>query len=225
MKKPVLLFLVAILLAGHCSIAQQALPQFSLKNVGNNRILVEWTNTFGMVKQISIQRSFDSLKSFKTILTVADPTLPANGYMDTKAPNDHMFYRLYILLDKGVYLFSDTKKPVIDTGFSKTGIMPGNPNDPLLVDDPMAASWTPSRYVYTVKDGYVNINLPAETGKKYSIKFYTLADELMFELKDIKERNFKIDKANFYHAGWFRFELYENGDLKEKNRFYLPREF
>jgi len=34
-----------------------------------------------------------------------------------------------------------------------------------------------------------------------------------------------LDKANFLHAGWFRFELYENGQLKEKHRFYIPKDF
>ena len=48
---------------------------------------------------------------------------------------------------------------------------------------------------------------------------------LLFELKDVKEKNFKIDKTNFYHSGWFKFELYENGELLEKNKFYLPKEF
>src|SRR4029077_20823979 len=75
---------------------------------------------FEDIRQISIQRSFDSLKNFKTILTVPDPSNPQNGYADSKADNDHMFYRLYILLDKGVYLFSDTKRAVWDTIISVT---------------------------------------------------------------------------------------------------------
>src|ERR1700750_2548559 len=90
--------------------AQDTLPHFSVKNVGNNRIIVDWVNRFTDIRQISIQRSFDSLKNFKTILTVADPTNPQNGFADNKAENDHMFYRLYILLDKGVFLFSNSKR-------------------------------------------------------------------------------------------------------------------
>src|SRR5688572_9059979 len=99
MKKLALLFLICFLCTGKISFAQDTLPHFSLKNVGNNRILAEWHNPFETIRQLSIQRSFDSLKNFKTILTVADPALPANGYLDTKAANDHMFYRLYIMLD------------------------------------------------------------------------------------------------------------------------------
>jgi hypothetical protein len=95
--------------------AQDTLPGFTLRNVGNNRIIVSWTNKFENVKQISIQRSRDSLTNFKTILTVPDPNIPENGYMDTRAEQENMFYRLYILVDKGVFIFSGSKRPVWDT--------------------------------------------------------------------------------------------------------------
>ncbi len=81
------------------------------------------------------------------------------------------------------------------------------------------------KFVYTFKDGYIRISLPEEDDKKYNIKFFTEDNTPLFELKDVKERNFKIEKASFYKAGWFKFELYEDGKLKEKNKFYLPKEF
>ncbi len=222
-------------------VAQQVdtLPKFSLKNVGGNRIVIGWANQFETVKQISIQRSFDSLKNFKTILTVPDPSIPENGYVDTKASNDRMFYRLYIMLDKGAFLFSEAKRPVLDTAVKKDAAvkteLPGM-NAPVIIKDsvligpvngnrPKAEVWKPSTRVYTFKDGYVRIVLPAAGDKKYRIKFLTPEDETLFELKDIKEKDFKIDKTNFYHSGWFKFELYENEELLEKNKFYLPKEF
>jgi hypothetical protein len=223
--------------------AQDTLPKFSVKNVGDNRIIVSWTNTFESIKQISIQRSFDSLTKYKTILSVPDPTTPQNGFADTKATNDHMFYRLFILLDKGVYLFSDAKRPVLDTMASigkkdrldVTGIKDslGNLNAglPALDVKNKPLGFVASKYVYTYKDGYVKIDLPenenlaaGKAGKKYSIKFFD-DEEFLFELKDIKEKTFRIDKTNFYHGGWFKFELYEDGKLIEKNKFYLARDF
>ena len=63
-----------------------------------------------------------------------------------------------------------------------------------------------------------------EKPKKYSIKFFE-EDVPLFELKEIKEREFKIDKSNFYHAGWFRFELYEDDKLIEKHKFQLEKDF
>ncbi|MEO8404657.1 MAG: hypothetical protein ABI480_08685 [Chitinophagaceae bacterium] len=250
MNKLILIFLLVSLIIGNRSFAQDTIPNFALKNVGNNRILIGWHNNFESVRQISIQRSFDSLKNFKTILTVADPTLPENGYLDTKAQNGHMFYRLYIMLDKGVFLFSNTKRPFMDSIAAAVAIVADSaarkmtmiradnpslvqaiPNDGAVIgpvtlnNKPKTETWVASKYVYTLKDGVIRINLPDDSTKKYDIKFYTLREEFLFELKDIKERTFKVDKANFYHAGWFKFELYENEILKEKNRFYLAKEF
>ena len=39
------------------------------------------------------------------------------------------------------------------------------------------------------------------------------------------EVSLKIDKSNFYRAGWFKFELYEDGKLMGKNKFYLEKDF
>jgi hypothetical protein len=213
--------------------AQDTLPNFSLKNIGNDRIVIGWVNNYSNAKQISIQRSFDSLSGFKTILSVADPSALQNGFVDNKATNDHMFYRIYIMLEKGIFLFSDAKKPVADTSFRAnfpngtgklTEINPGN--TPNVNNKPHLDGFLPSLYVYTHRDGYVKVSLPgSEKPKKYSIKFFEEDDTFLFELKEVKEKSFKIDKANFYHAGWFRFELYEDGKLREKHKFYLEKDF
>jgi len=255
MKK---LFLSFLLITSACRMlySQDTLPRFTLKNAGNNRIIVGWVNQYPNIRQISIQRSFDSLNFYKTILTVPDPAAIQNGYMDVKAPNDHMFYRLFILFDQGVYLFSAAKKPVLDTTRKiavvqtrpdtiivngKRVIVPAKTFD-IKIDSlqwgdssatpnpnytkPQSNAFIPSLHVYTYRDGFVRINLPDdEKSKKYSIKFYEESGAFLFELKEIKEKDFKIDKANFYHAGWFRFELYENGKLLEKHKFYLEKDF
>ena len=237
MKKPFLLFL---LFTGNMLYAQDTLPHFTLTNAGNNRIIVGWIHNYPLIKQISIQRSFDSLNFYKTILTVPDPMAIQNGYMDRKATNDHMFYRLFIVLDKGVYLFSPAKKPMLDTTRNIAGVTtkPFLMNiDSLQWGDPSATpnpnytkpqsiTFTPSLHVYTNRDGYVRIQLPDdEKSKKYSIKFFEENGNFLFELKEIKENDFKVDKTSFYHAGWFRFELYENGKLLEKHKFYLEKDF
>jgi hypothetical protein len=247
------LFFFFLFTAGNMLQAQDTLPRFSVVSVGNNRIIIGWINKLENVKQISIQRSFDSLTGYKSILTVPDPTTEQNGYMDAKAVNDHMFYRLYIMQERGMYLFSAAKKPVADT-FHKirvagpveknqlpdsiTRVKPvviqltGFPGtDSVTVPNPVQLKtrtdgFVPSLYVFTCRDGYVCIRLPEnEKPKKYSIRFFDSAEIMLFELKDIKEREFKIDKGNFYHAGWFRFELYEDGKLIEKHKFYLEKDF
>ena len=222
MKKLAVLFF-SIALLNNLS-AQDTLPKFSVKNVGNDRIIVGWINNYIDVTQISVQRSFDSVSGFKTIMTVTDPYSPQNGYVDTKATNDHMFYRLYIMREQGSFLFTEAKKPIIDTTAMVSKTLTGPPRDTVAVK--VIPGFTPSNYVYTDRDGYVNINLPdEEKPKKYGVKFYDEEGEFIFEIKEVKERYFKIDKANFYHAGWFRFELYEDGKLLEKHKFFLEKEF
>ncbi len=253
MQKLTLLLLLFSFAVSPALQGQDTLPKFSLKNAGNNRIIIGWTNNFQDIRQISIQRSFDSLTGYKTILTVPDPTTPQNGYVDAKATNDHMFYRLYIMLDKGIFLFSNPKRPYKDSLQPATGAIAPDTirmGDTFIIAKPFGVrldkfpgtdsvavpnvnnnktrpnAFTPSLYVYTYRDGYVRINLPdEEKTKKYSIKFFEDDGTFLFELKDIKERDFKIDKANFYHAGWFRFELYEDGKLLEKHKFNLEKDF
>jgi hypothetical protein len=232
--KKLLLALFVIIITCTLVHGQDTLPQFSVRNVGNNRIIIGWTNSFESIKQLSIQRSFDSLKNYKTLITVPDPSTKQNGYVDLKAINDSMFYRLYIMLDRGVFLFSDAKRPVVDT-LRKTNYT--NRTDRIGGVDSVSIPnfsvnnkakpnvFTPSVHVYTHKDGYVRINLPDDEDKKYSIKFFEEDERFLFEIKDIKERTFKIDKTNFYHAGWFRFELYEGDILIEKHKFYLQKDF
>jgi len=234
MKKLVLCFLLIVTAACEILHAQDTLPKFSAKDVGNNRIILSWTNMFENIRQLSIQRSFDSLTNYKTILTVPDPTTPQNGFMDTRAQNNHMFYRLYILLEKGVYLFSESKRPEFDslrkTEFVQNKIKLAFPDSAMagnlkIPDKILPMEYVPSRNIYTDADGYVRIKIRDNELKKYSIKFFEEDNSFLFELKDIKEKSLKIDKANFYHAGLFWFELYEEGKLIEKNKFYLQKDF
>jgi len=208
----------------YSALAQEVLPKFSVTNAGKNRIIIGWVNNYPVTKQISIQRSHDSLKNYKTILSVTDPTAIQNGFADTKAPNDHMYYRLFINLDKGQFFFTEVKKP--DTSkLAENTIVKEIKNNEVKQPPIKKADFVPSFYVYTNKDGYVFVNLPDADRKKYHIKFFEENDNLLFELKNIKEPALTLDKANFIHSGWFTFELYNDEKLVEKNKFYLSKEF
>ncbi len=210
--------------------AQDTLPKFSVKNVGNNRFIIGWVNNYELVKQISIQRSFDSLRNYTTILSVTDPNARENGYADTKAPNDHMFYRLFIVLDKGQFLFTAPERPGFDTLQVRKTSGIENTKDtaaatvlkPII---PKKPDFIPSFYVYTNRDGYIFINLPDADKKKYHLKFYEEDDSFLFEIKAIHDPALTLDKTNFMHAGWFKFELYNDEKLIEKNKIYLAKEF
>lgn len=208
-------------------LAQDTLPKFDVKNVGANRVIVGWVNTYGLVKQISIQRSHDSLKNYTTILSVTDPNARQNGYADTKAPKENMFYRLFVVLDKGQYFFTQPKRPFLDTMrlTKSTPVIKESVDNGFRGTITKKPDFVPSYYVYTNKDGYVFINLPDADRKKYHIKFFEDDDSFIFEIKTIREPALTLDKTNFMHSGWFKFELYSDEKLVEKNKFYLSKEF
>lgn len=213
-------------------------------------------------------------------MTVPDPTVLQNGYVDTKASNDHMFYRVYILLDSGKFKFSVSKRPRLDT--SKTGDLPlllpretkgdetlnntnvlermiyikkrdsvigviperslrtyrdyllSNTKDTVIMKSPDTLVirpfvprefYRPSKFVFTEKDGNVKINLADAASKKYIVKFFEEDNTEIFEINHIKDSVMVLDKTNFYHSGWFNFELYEDGKLKEKHRLFVPKDF
>lgn len=100
-------------------------------------------------------------------------------------------------------------------------------NEELVLLNPFVPKdvWRPSNFVYANRDGYINISLPNVEANRYSIKFFEENGTLLFEIHHIKESPLVFDKSNFVHAGWFTFELYEEGKLKERNKFYLPKDF
>jgi hypothetical protein len=281
--------------------AQDTLPKFSAVLKNNGKAIISWHNSFQSISQISIQRSFDSLKNFTTFLTVPDPSVPQNGFVDAKA-DGRMYYRLFIVMSNGSYLFSKSKRPSSgrdivsenenvenkeiklrndeqrivyqktnknDGSLAPTRINPATGveiettifikrNDSLIgqfsgkmlnrfrdsvlkktndtlafigADTVLIKSFVPkevykiSNYVFTAKDGNINISLPDAITKKYSVKFLELDSSPVFDIKEIKDILLIVDKTNFVHSGWFKFELFEDGKLKEKNRFFIPKDF
>lgn len=309
---------VVLLLLSINTLAQDTLPKFTAYIRGNDKVIISWTNAYPKVTQISIQRSTDSLKLFKTILTVPDPTVPQNGYLDAKGAHAGMFYRLFIVLDSGKYIFTRSQRPFRDSAHKtdpqRPELMPENnarqrvvipenmaPGEAELLKekiqeamkkaDPKAVMpaektrpaptpeperffvikrrdtvimqvpekafkkfrdsivlktkdtmtfrtldtivikpfipkevYKPSRYVFTENSGNVVIMLPDVKSNNYGVKFYEEDKTFLFEVKQVKEPYLVVDKTNFLHAGWFRFELYEDGKVKEQHKFFIPKD-
>lgn len=308
--------------------AQDTLPKFSAVGRGSDKFIISWTNPFDSVSQISIQRSYDSIKNFKTILTVPDPLLKQNGFVDAKSPYVKPFYRLFVVLSDGNYFFTqsqrprleplwvvekplpviekkdtvriekkpserevviskekdvsvkESKIPTIQNESIQAGAIatlkpfsdPGKiapPPPPLKLyyvkkQDSIVAQLTEwefpkfrdsifkrtkdtlvfkyadtlfikpmvpkevykiSKFVYVDSDGNIAIQLLAAPQKTYSVKFYEEKGGALFEIKKVAEPFLILDKTNFLKAGWYRFELYEEGKLIEKNKFILSKEF
>ncbi|MEO0066733.1 MAG: hypothetical protein RI983_2059 [Bacteroidota bacterium] len=80
--------------------------------------------------------------------------------------------------------------------------------------------WTPSQYVFTNHLGNLFINLNNTQHKRYSLLIYS-GMKLLINLTNIQEDKIILEKSNFYHSGWYQFELYCDGILLEKNKFLL----
>jgi hypothetical protein len=289
--------------------AQDTLPRFTATARGPGKILISWHNHYPVVSQISIQRSTDSLRNFTTLITVPDPRLPANGAVDNKAPHPNFYYRLFIVLDNGKYLFTPSMRPHTNTGETVAAVeadnadnadnaivrsldtrvlfispadsrtksnlklpssIHGSPELPIAnsvfvrkgdtllgqlygpavqafrdsvlrhskdtlvfvdADTLLIKPFVPkevykaSSYVFTGKYGNIHITLPEAAKKHYAVKFFDENNKLLFELSEIRDPSLILDKTNFHHSGWFRFELYDGDQLKEKNKFFIPKEF
>jgi len=288
--------------------AQDTLPRFSAMARGPGKILISWHNKFRVVTQISIQRSADSLRNFTTLLTVPDPRLPENGAMDYTAIHPNFYYRLFIVLDNGKYIFTPSRRPhsqsegaavvtqkekeeepeesvaraaagnrllvippaserskirtptaihnlpeltlsntvYVRKGDSLIGRLSGErvqsfrdsllrktkdtlvfiDGDTLMIKPFVAKEvYRASQYIYTGKYGNIQVSLPEAPKRHYAVKFFDEDDKLLFELSDIRDPNLTLDKTNFRHSGWFHFELYDGDQLKEKNKFFIPKEF
>jgi len=350
--------------------AQDILPGFTASLKSNGKILISWRNAYPAINQISIQRSTDSLRNFTTLITVPDPRIPENGFVDGKPGNSKMYYRIFILFPNSKYMFTKSRRAVLERAEPSAASVKGLPKDkqkgpsgrpeqkqpvispaknqsavsktevPVIKTETSAtipktelpvpivkteeeeekylilpkidnsriyymmdntsmkkpSVSTPGKiksptievqkilfvkkrdsiimqlagnqvrrfsdslvkqtkdtlyfvnadtlqikpfievykepkeiykispFVFTGKDGNISIALPDFKTKKYFVTFFETDSTRIMEVKDIKDPVLIIDKTNFGHAGWFRFELYEDGILKEKNKLLIPRE-
>jgi len=240
------LFIVLFSLFAVSLTAQDTLPKITVKNL-NGQIIVSWINNYKTpVTNINIQRSYDSLKNYTTIGSVLNPQNAENGYADANPPYNKMYYRVFVSIEGGSYLFSKIARPVKELQEAEDTL------NPFLVKDnwtmqpitepknqnikirpktplpPISGSTEiityPSRRIYTAKDNNIVIYLPEAETKKYTVKFFEDNNAQLFELNKLHEPYLIIEKVNFVHAGWFHFEVYENGKLIEKNRFYISRD-
>ncbi|MEO6455247.1 MAG: hypothetical protein ABIN97_14300 [Ginsengibacter sp.] len=196
--------------------AQDTLPRLSVTSISNN-VLISWVNPYTSLTTINIQRSFDSIKNFRTIGTILNVKNTKNGYADIKPPLTKMFYRVFISFEGGTYIFSKSYRPVIDT-------LKAMPNIKGLQQNVVVPWFVPSGRVYTGKDNNVIISLPDAPKKKYSLKFYEENGIPVFDIDKIPEPYLTLEKVNFLHSGIFNFELFEDGTIIEKNKIYIPKD-
>lgn len=233
LKKFFLLPLLLVLY--HFSFSQDTLPLISVTKIGS-KVLVSWVNNFSQVTTINIQRSYDSVKNFRTIGSVLNVKAINNGFVDAQEFTTPEYYRVFISFEGGNYMFSKVHRPVADSSKSAEETMEVSENHDTREPDntkeiknappsvPPRKFFVPSKYVYTGKENNVIISLPDAAQKKYSIKFFEEDGTPLFEIKKIGEPYLTLDKVNFIHSGLFNFELFADGELMEKHKLYIPKD-
>ena len=76
----------------------------------------------------------------------------------------------------------------------------------------------------TNSEGNLIIALPDTYKKKFSLRVFKEDGTPMFHMRNIKEPQLLIDRSNFLHSGWFKYDLYEDEKLREQNKFFIPPE-
>jgi hypothetical protein len=211
--------------------SQDTLPHFSVKS-SSNKVIISWKNNYGAtIATLNIQRSTDSLKNFTSIASMLDPNNKENGYVDAKAPNPNLYYRIFVAFAGGTYLYTKSQRPlaftsnkIIDTTntlIDSTQIE--KPKD-VLPKVITPTGYIASKHIYTAKDNNIIIQLSNTATTSYSIKFFDDKTNILFDIKKITDPYLIVEKVNFKHAGWFYFEIYANGILFEKHKLYIPKE-
>ncbi len=148
--------------------AQDTLPNFTVRDVGKGKAQVSWVNKFDKMVQLTVQRSFDSTKYFRTIFSSQSPWLPQNGFIDNAVPVGYkVYYRIQYVLEGGAYFFTKSKSP---TGFQAVKVTQVGPDEP--------ESTKPL--------------LPPKPGEKKNIKIYRRTkDSLVTELDYNEYKHFR----------------------------------
>lgn len=283
MFKKIIAVIICFIGINNC-IGQDTLPNFSAQILGINKAQISWQNPYPNCTQISVQKSYDSLRFFKTIFSPLSPELPVNGFVD----NDYLhqiktWYRIQYVLEDGSFYFTNSKIPAnsqkinLGTNLLITNRDSINNKTELklvaeevfikvfkqsleslkyqltenrfkLFKDSISTKtkdtlyalakeyylwkpyvpipqWKPSLYIYTNNSGSVSFDFPKHKQHYYRVVIYNTMGKEIFRIKQIKTENLVLEKGNFLSAGWFNFEIFEDEKLKEKNKFYLNKDF
>jgi hypothetical protein len=267
MKKIFLLLGIILIYEGIVE-AQQKLAVFVSK-ASDTKVKIEWKNPYGdSIVQLNVQRSWDSVKNFRTIFVPLSPELPQNGYIDETAGYTGLYYRVFYVLQNGSFFFTKGMKVTSGTDLTNEISAEAAADKNFLItvhdDDSVIAvlnfeyykrfrdsivnftrdtlysltdadvliryynnsiRWMPSTHIFTNTDGYVQIYLADAEQKNYRLRFFDENHKPIFSIQHVTQAQLLLDKTDFLHSGWFYFDLFEDNKLKERNKFYIPKDF
>ncbi len=237
MKYFKILFLLIIIIAKSKQLfAQDTLPKYIGVKTQEGLANISWVNDYGIVKQITIQRSTDSLRHFASIYSDSTPMNRRGFYSDTKAKLLDYYYRIFIQLPEGKYLFTKTIKLKREWLLPRFKIPPSveyaldsnwdKIRDSLLklTDslEKLPKSFAQSDYIFTDKKGNVLVLLPNAENRNYSIQFFDENNRKVLTIPNVKESNLILERYNFYKSGWYFFKIMDGAKRFEEHKFYLP---
>jgi hypothetical protein len=217
------------------------LPDFSAL-IKTGKIQLDFISGFRDVKFIGVQRSLDSVLNFTTIGLINNPNESRNSYQDGRPQPGSNYYRLFIQFNNGRYIYTKVLLAVPDSTIDNSRkLQLADVKEAIAAAKEAAAAsgttpdkeknappkeekivWHPSNYVYTTADGNINIKLPDAAEKKYTVRFFEADGSFLFEISKVKEPFLILEKAIFLHAGWFNFEIFQDGKSYEKWNLFIP---
>jgi hypothetical protein len=69
------------------------------------------------------------------------------------------------------------------------------------------------------------IAIPDAAKKKYAITILKEEGRPLFRIPKITQPTFTLDKTTFLKSGWYYFELRESGNIVERNKFLITRDY
>jgi hypothetical protein len=100
-----------------------------------------------------------------------------------------------------------------------------NPINVTLENKIIKTQWDyPSNRIFINNQNLITIQLKKTAIRKYSLKIFDESDNLVLNIKKINEDFFYLDKSNFRKSGWYHFEIQNDGELIEKNKFQVLKD-
>lgn len=100
-----------------------------------------------------------------------------------------------------------------------------NPINVTLENKIIKTQWDyPSNRIFINNQNLITIQLKKTAIRKYSLKIFDESGNLVLNIKKINEDFFYLDKSNFRKSGWYHFEIQNDGELIEKNKFQVLKD-
>jgi hypothetical protein len=150
----------------------------------------------------------------------AAQTVNVHGDIDSVKMTNALFlnFRDSILSETVDSLFAIGQNEVLYKKFVKETIPPPENIAPTYVQT--------VDYIFTdPATGNLTIKLPPYQLDSYSMIIYALDGHTpLFKIRHFSDDELILDKGSFLDAGWYNYDLYQDGKLKQQGRFLVPKQ-